>query len=302
MDITYRTLLLPSLCVRFDEILLRGVRVWFSDSWNDVLANGAAPVAVCMFWRDFCSRCRECDFQTSAMISYRTVLFSLLCQWKSMKIDENQWEKIKINVNEKRCEAIPCIGWIRPRRLQGEPMSLKCRNYSVWRNARDRAIWVGYGSGKGQVRVERHQEKCGKLSLHLGAKIVWTSLVAFGFNGVDCPRRPPHKPFFSMTALIDIRWFCLAFPPRDTVPAMHWSLFAFAGNDTPDLSMVPFWHPVLAKTTPFPLGTVYIISEYLADIREAMPDACALGRLNRTLVTSTLFLVSVQMHTFESVD
>ena len=83
---------------------------------------------------------------------------------------------------------------------------------------------------------------------------------------------------------------------------MHWSLFAFAGNDTPDLSMVPFWHPVLAKTTPFPLGTVYIISEYLADIREAMSDACALGRLNRTLVTSTLFLVSVQMHTFESVD
>ena len=52
---------------------------------------------------------------------------------------------------------------------------------------------------------ERHQEKCGKLSLRLGAKIVWTSLVAFGFNGVDCPRRPPHKPFFSMTALKDIR-------------------------------------------------------------------------------------------------
>ena len=42
------------------------------------------------------------------------------------------------------------------------------------------------------------------------------------------------------------------------------------------------------------------MSEYIGDIREAMPDAWALGRPSRTLATSTVFLELIQMHTLPS--
>ena len=42
------------------------------------------------------------------------------------------------------------------------------------------------------------------------------------------------------------------------------------------------------------------MSEYIGDIREAMPDAWALGRPSRTLVTSTVFLELIQMHMLPS--
>jgi len=56
----------------------------------------------------------------------------------------------------------------------------------------------------------------------------------------------------------------------------------------------------MMRFSAFPLGSVCIVSEYMGDIREAMPDAWALGRPSRTLVTSTVFLELIQTHTMPS--